>query len=210
MRNLRIIVGIGFLACLAILGQPLASLAVPDRMAPDVELPESVDWNATYVEFPKAVFGNPWNDTLKWFAMKANLPLHAIAPIPDTSFTFSPPRNKKYTLSESYDILNEILQTQHKYRLVRGVTALTLVDADDELPDHLIPRLPLADLKDRGRTEIVEVVIRLRPGLDAEEAAPDIKRALGVFGHVTPVHGDRVIVRGTVAALLRVLPEFAD
>src|SRR5262249_20278531 len=48
-----------------------------------------------------------------------------------------------------------------------------------------------------------------RSGLDVTEAAPDLKRALGNFGHVTPLATRNVwIVRGNVATLLDILPEF--
>jgi hypothetical protein len=204
MRNHRILIGVLFLACLAILGQPATAPAVPYRERDYLDNPKVVDWNAT-VEFPKLTFGYSWKDALKWFAEQANLPLTAIAPIPDSSFTFTAPTNSKYTLTEIYDILNEVLQTQHRTTIMRGGNGLTLVDAGAELPDHLVPRLSMADLKDRGRTEVVEVVIKMPAGASIEEAGLDIQRAVGTFGRVTPLDDNRVIVRGQVASLRRVL-----
>jgi hypothetical protein len=210
MRNLCVIVGLVFVAGLAILGQPHSAPAVPYRERYRFEAPRFVDWNTTRLAISELPVGNDWKDTLNWFAAQTDLRLKATVPTPNASFTFNAPANSHYTLTDIYDILNEVLQTQHKYTLVRGENLLTLVDADAELPDHLVPRLRMADLKDRGRTEIVEVVIKLRAGLLDEETALDLKRAVGPGARVTPLDGNRVIVRGTVSALRRMLSGCED
>jgi type II secretory pathway component GspD/PulD (secretin) len=173
---------------------------------PKLVPPGRMDWNKTKIAFEMS--GKEWQAVFQWLADKSGMPFSSKYKVPDT-FTFSPPAGSKYTLLEIFDIVNEVLQTQHKFTLLRSEVTLSLVPADVDPPDALVPLITRAELAERGRTEIVQMVVEPRSGLDAVQSAPDLKRALGTFGHVTPLESNnKWIVRGVVASLRRILPEF--
>src|SRR5204863_257178 len=127
---------------------------------------------------------------------------------PSGTIRFISPKGRKYSLLEIYDIVNERLQANEKFTLLRSDISLSYVPADGDIPPSLIPRIKYEELESRGRTEIVELVIKLRSGIDAEEIAPHLKRALAPFGAVTPFgFSNKLIVRADVATLRRQLPE---
>ena len=179
---------------------PSAENAAPILKAVEAKAPGRMGWNNTRIAFEMA--GKDWPSIFQWLADKSGLPFSSPYRVPGT-FTFTPPHGTKYTLIEIYDIINEVLQTQHKYALVRGEASLTLVSITVEpIPRDLIPRVNLSDLKDRGRTEIVEIVIKLQAGRSSDElsvsggkfwpAPPD---------HLIPLNNGRFLVRANVATL---------
>jgi hypothetical protein len=182
--------------------------AVPFRDRGYEIAPKPVDWNATRIAFEMG--GKPWSAVLAWFADQTQMPCRAKVPLPMGTLTFISPRDqwgrpREFTLTEIFDIINERLQAQENLTLLRGDTALTMVPADQEIPRHLIPRVNLHELRERGRTEIVEVVVKLPAGFDAEEFAPQANRLLGPFGAVITLGNDQLILSADVATLRRVV-----
>jgi hypothetical protein len=144
---------------------PHCALAVPVRKPVwEAEtLPKArAAWNTTRIAFE--MDGKPWDAVLEWFADQTGMSYKANSP-PEGTFIFVGPKSRQFTLTEIYDIINDRLQAQENLTLLRGETTLTLVSAVEELPGHLIPRVALSELNDRGRTEIVELVVTLKLSL---------------------------------------------
>jgi hypothetical protein len=165
---------------------------------------QPVDWNKTRVTF--TVHGKPWAEVLRWFGEETRMPFSSRMRPPEGNVTFysaSVPNTRAYSLNETFDILNEMLMAEHGFVLLRGEKNLMIwpVDGKDWPP---IPRVSVAELSDRAKTEIVEVTITLKGHLDAEEFAPKAKRLLGPFASVTPIREtNQLIIVADVASLRR-------
>ena len=99
--------------------------------------------------------------------------------------------------------MNEILQAQHKYTLLRGNFTLTMVPADEPIPPQWIRRIHIDELDECARTEIIETVVKLPDSHNAEEFAPEVKRMLGNFGRVTPLSVTNQLIISCDAATLK-------
>jgi hypothetical protein len=128
----------------------------------------------------------PWNKVFEWLAEQANLPFIAES-VPAGTFTAVLPPERKVTLAEAIDLVNEALTG--KYRLHRGANALLLVAADQRLDPAQVELVRVEDLPKRGRTEIVRVTLAV-PGHKPETLLPEIKKLLGPFGEATTLGGD--------------------
>lgn len=148
----------------------------------------------------------PWsgsNGMLEWLADIGKLPVIVIRRVPGT-FTFASPKTpdgkpKLYTLPEIIDILNESLATQ-QYLLLRKKDSIGLILTDEPLDKVGIPRLTLAELDERGNTELAEVVLQLKT-LDPEKIAKEAKALLGPFGKVTPLPKGELLLRDQAGSL---------
>jgi hypothetical protein len=84
-----------------------------------------------------------------------------------------------------------------------------LYPADEPIDKILIPQVEVADLPERGRTEIVEVVVKLKGELNAVDFAPQARRLLGVWAIVTPLEDtNQLIIQCNVDSLRRNLKIF--
>ncbi len=167
-----------------------------------------INWKETKVAFDMR--GKPWDSTIKWFCQQVEMPLAGKYPPPTGTITFynvNGPSGKprEYSLVEVFDLLNEMLMAEYKHVLLRRETTLMIFPADvNEIPDHLIPPIPVKDLEEHGKTEIVEVTLTLKGSLNAEEFAPQAKRLLGDFAKVTPIEAtNQLIIRAPVGSILR-------
>jgi RNA polymerase sigma factor (sigma-70 family) len=122
-----------------------------------------------------------WSKVVEWYSDISGLPFTG-KDLPVGNFSYTPPKNKKYTLREITDILNEAL-LQSKYHLIRGDASFTLVPADQRLDPTFLPRVRLEDLSKRSKTDLVTVLVPVG-NLNAKELAPDIKKLTGPFGEV--------------------------
>ena len=217
MKPTRTILVVLFLVALtsiaaAIPSRPLVEPKAEPKAESHPETPP--DWTKTRIPFH--VVDKPWREVLKWFAQKANMPLVHAERSPASTFTYVPPLDPvtgipvEHTLVEILDVLNDSLQRDHERWLVRDGRLVLYVTADG-LFDIPIPKVKLADLRDRGRTEIVQVVILVRAGMDAQEVAPDIKRLLGPHGRVVPLPDtNELVIQGRGDALRRLVPLYAS
>lgn len=215
-RIRRIAVGIGLLF---VAGLAFASLTFPTAVigqgkkdAPRKPPPGRVNWNETKVAFDMR--GKTWDATIKWFCQQAQMPLVGKYPAPAGTINFfnvNGPDGKprEYTLAEIFDVLNEMLMSEHKHILMRREATLMIYPADEPIDKLIIPRIEVSELPERGKTEIVEVVVKLRGELNAVEFAPQARRLLGVWGIVTPLEDtNQLIIQGTVDSLRRNLKHF--
>ena len=110
--------------------------------------------------------------------------------------------NRKLPAGELMDLLNEVL-AQQKLVLVRGEQTLRLWPADKPVPQLFVPSVRVEDLPNRGKSEIVSVVIPLIAGT-AEDALTLAKKRKSPLGEVTLLGQSQLFVRdsaGAVAAI---------
>jgi RNA polymerase sigma factor (sigma-70 family) len=153
----------------------------------------------------------PWKQVFEWLADHTGLACTATLAPPGT-FTFTPPRGKRYTIPEIVDILNEALLANpptQQFLLIRRSKTFTLLPADEKIDPSLVPDVSVEDLPRRGNTEIVKLSLRLRRG-KAEDVAPIVKKLMSRYGEVVPVDAaNRLILQDTAGSLRFVLKTLA-
>src|SRR5262245_27143525 len=123
----------------------------------------------------------PWSKVFEWLADQNKSQFIASA-TPNGTFNFVPGSQKKYTMAQIIDILNEALIAKG-HLLIHRANSLLLMPADEPVPVELVPRVRLNDLAGRGNTELVSVVVALNTE-KADDIAPEIKKLLSPFGQV--------------------------
>jgi RNA polymerase sigma factor (sigma-70 family) len=175
----------------------------PDKPPDKAEAPRPEEKTYTF-----EMRDQPWAKVLEWYAENSGLPFVGSFK-PTGTFTFIPPRGKKYTLGEITDCINEALlgngQTQ-RYLLVRRAASFTLLPADEKVDPVLVARVRLDELDKRGRTELVSVVLPLT-SLKATELGPEVKKLLGSFGEVVVMEKANLLVLQDTTGNLRVIQQ---
>jgi hypothetical protein len=162
-----------------------------------------VDWSTKRVAFEMR--GKPWAQVFEWFVDQTGMPFRSKYPPPAGTFNFINPKDPKtgkpreYTLNEVYDTINEFLQAEHKFTLLRSDTTLTMIPADEPIPPGLVPRVTLDELPRRSRTEIVEIVLKLKD----DRARSEMRSGFDV--PMTSLGDGRYLVRSDVKSLRRFL-----
>jgi type II secretory pathway component GspD/PulD (secretin) len=147
----------------------------------------------------------PWKRVLEWLSDQTGLPVVAQVK-PTGTFSFLPPAGRRYTIPQIIDVLNEALanQANQKFLLIRRPNSLVLVPADERIDPALATSVRPDELDSHGKTEWVAMTIPLA-GVQAEEAAPDVRKLLGPFGDVQVLKtANRLEVRDTAENLRRV------
>jgi RNA polymerase sigma factor (sigma-70 family) len=166
---------------------------------------------APAAEPKKYTFGfrnTPWADVLDWYAKESGL-TDVSTSKPKGTVTIVPPQDQKLTFAEITDLINESLMAQ-KFILVRGGRTFLVHPADERIDPALVPQVELAELDARGRTELVQVVIRLT-GQKAADVAPDVKKLLGPFGELRVLDaGNLLVVTDTAGNLRRLVKLLRD
>jgi hypothetical protein len=125
----------------------------------------------------------PWKQVIEWFVDQSGLAFVG-SRTPTGTFSFVGPPNKRYSLPEIIDILNEALLSQRQpYLLLRGERSFRLIPADEKVDPSLVPRVSLEDLDKRGNTELVSVKMVLKT-LKARDLKAELKKICGPFGEV--------------------------
>ncbi len=101
---------------------------------------------------------------------------------PAGSFTFIPPKGKRYTLTEIRDIINEGLLAKH-WLLIQGPWNCVLVPADEKVDLQLVPRVKPEELANLGKYDLVRVVVPLTK-IKAKDVQ-EVRKLMGAFGTVT-------------------------
>jgi type II secretory pathway component GspD/PulD (secretin) len=157
----------------------------------------------------------PWTQVLKRLAEITGLPV-ITTHTPTGSFTFIPPKvdgkeDKKYTIPEIIDILNEALLAQ-KFIIVRRQASLGVFPADEPLDPSPSRTVRIEDLQadNLAKTELVRVVYPLKH-LTAETVAPGVKKMMGPFGQVVALaEPNQLVLIDTVANLRTVIAIIRD
>jgi type II secretory pathway component GspD/PulD (secretin) len=147
----------------------------------------------------------PWAAVLEWLSDQTGLPINTIEH-PTGTLTFIAPKNgpKEYTIPQIIDILNENL-IQQKYILIRRDASFTIVTADKDIDPALLPRITLDELDQRGKTEMVSLVLQLTR-LPADEVRPEVEKMMGPFGKVVALtRANQLVLQDTVGSLRRIV-----
>lgn len=123
----------------------------------------------------------PWELVLKHFAEHAGLTLD-LNVVPPGTFNYYD--DNKFTIPQALDVLNGYL-SQKGYLLVRRDKFLVVVTSDN-IPPNLVPKITLSDLPNRGRFELVKVLLPLN-GMDPDLAADEAQELLGPQGKIVPL-----------------------
>ena len=120
-----------------------------------------------------------WADVLKTFAELGGLTLD-LNVIPPGTFNYFD--EKEYTPTEALDVINGYL-LQKGYVLVRRDQFLVVLNVDDGIPPNLVPNIPLEELAQHGKNELLNIILPVE-GITAEEAAEEAKELIGPQGSV--------------------------
>ncbi|MBX3440806.1 MAG: hypothetical protein KF774_00265 [Planctomyces sp.] len=121
-----------------------------------------------------------WLDVLQLFAKTSNLSLD-IRDMPPGTFTYYD--SGVYSPTEALDIINGFL-IQRGYILVRRDQALVCINWDtNPIPPNLIPNISAEELPQRGRNELLTIVVPLE-GVDVKQVAAEIDLIKGPLGSV--------------------------
>jgi hypothetical protein len=153
----------------------------------------------------------PWGRVFEWLTDRTGLPVVIGADSrPTGTFTFVPPRtDHTFGIPEVIDILNDALLAQ-KYLLLRGEHSFRLIPADEKVDPSLVPRVRPDELEQRGRTELVSLVVPLKAA-SADEIAPDVKKMLGPFGEVVVLkRANELLLQDTAGNLRQVSKVLED
>ena len=73
----------------------------------------------------------PWKEVLDWYAEQSGLvPIYTVAP--KGTVTLLPPKDRRFTLAEVTDLLNEKL-VEEKFLLIRRLVSFTVVRTDEKI-----------------------------------------------------------------------------
>ena len=143
----------------------------------------------------------PWEDVLKLFADASGLTLDLYA-IPPGTFNYYD--NGKYSPTEALDILNGYL-IQKGYILVRRDEFLVVLNIDAGIPPNLVPTVTVEELPQRGRNELLTVVMSLPDGMTPDDMATEVQALLGPQGTAVPLSKtNRLVLTDIGSNLLRV------
>jgi type II secretory pathway component GspD/PulD (secretin) len=143
----------------------------------------------------------PWDWSLKKLADEAGLALHMTETPPGT---FTHVDDKRFTLSEVMDILNDHL-IPSGFVAIRQGRNLVVVNAKSGIPDGLIRHVPAIELETVGRNELVSVAIPVEGALPVA-VAQEVESLLSPLGRVVPLsNSQRIMVLDTGANLRRVV-----
>jgi type II secretory pathway component GspD/PulD (secretin) len=150
----------------------------------------------------------PWPKVFEWLSDKSGLNVFT-SNMPQGSFTFIAPENKRYTIPEIVDLINEGL-IREEHILIRRTQSFMLIPSDKKIDPSILPRIKLDELDKHGNTEIVSVVYPVKT-VNVEELATEVKKLLSNFGEVSPITlGNRLVLQDTVGNLHRIIKTLED
>ena len=148
--------------------------------------------------------GKPWPEVLDWFKQESGLAL-ITSYVPTGSAKIGAP-NRKFTIPEVVDVLNEALAAQN-YVLVRREASFGVYPADVPPPAAVLPYLTPDELKGRGKTELVKVSVSVKT-VQADQIEGQIKKQLTPgFGNINTFGANQLIITDKVIVLERILDE---
>src|SRR5262249_17841703 len=132
-----------------------------------------------------------WSLVLEWFSNESGLtPIYTVKPT--GSITLQPPKDRRFTMGEVIDLINEAMIPQ-KFILVRRQVSFTILPSDEKIDGSLIPRIVISELARRGKTELVQVLIPLK-SLAVEDTMPEVQKMLTPFGTVSMLQKTNTLV----------------
>jgi type II secretory pathway component GspD/PulD (secretin) len=147
----------------------------------------------------------PWEEVLKMFAEISGLTLDLVNEPPGT---FNYYDDREYTPVEALDVLNGYLM-QKGYMLVRRNQFLVVLNIDNGIPPNLIPNVPLDELNERGRNELMRIRVPLQ-GIEANIAAREVDPLLGPQGSVVPLATSNSLLITDIGDNLRAIVQLLE
>jgi RNA polymerase sigma factor (sigma-70 family) len=141
-----------------------------------------------------------WADIFDWYAKESGL-VNASTIKLAGNVTIMLPQDRKYSLPEITDLINELL-SQQKHLLIRRHATFTIVPSDERIDSTLLPRVDLSELPQRGKTELVQVLIPVKPPADVIGA--EVSKLLTPFGQVAPIRS-HLVVNDTAGNIQRII-----
>ncbi len=132
----------------------------------------------------------PWSSVLDWFSKESGLIFISTEKVTGTLTLKS---DKKYTLAEVLDLINEAL-AQKNWVIIRREQSFLIHPASEKIDPNLLQQVTLEELATRGNTEVVQVVIPLKTVV-AEDVVPQAKQQLSAFGAVSAFGTNQLIIR---------------
>jgi RNA polymerase sigma factor (sigma-70 family) len=147
--------------------------------------------------------GQPWSAVFDWLTEMTGREFSSTS-LPSGTYNVVAPKGKKYTIPQIIDLVNDGLLAQ-RWLLLNRRTTFTLVSADEKIDPALVPRISRRELSEHGDTEIVSIVYQCI-ALVAEDSAPEVKKQLGPFGEVIPLHkANQLILQDSARNLKRIV-----
>ena len=179
----------------------------PDAVDPDVQLKTSSTTSSTTAnlkEEPKLMFNfryAPWADVLKLFADVNELTLD-LNDVPPGTFNYYD-NGRRYTMTEALDVLNGYLLSKG-YVLVRRDRFLVCLNIiDNPIPPNVIPNITEDELTQRGKNELLSLILPLQSNQDAEKMVTDVKELLGPQGKASAIKSTNSLVLTDIGSNLR-------
>ena len=95
--------------------------------------------------------------------------------------------------------------SQQKFMLIRREASFTIVTADENIADWILPRIRPEDLGSRGKTEMVSIVLQLNV-LVAEDMVPEVRKMMGPFGDVVALQkSNQLMLKDSAGNLNRIV-----
>jgi hypothetical protein len=152
-----------------------------------------------------------WDDVFDWYAQESGLTLVTAVKPSKGTFTFTPPKDTTFTLSEITDVINDALSAQD-FILIRRNLTFGFHDWTERLEGRdrmgLFRCTPLDELSKRGRTDLVEVILLVK-GVDVLEMTEELKKLKGTHGYIFP-HKSVLIVGDTAGNVAKMRARLAE
>ena len=147
--------------------------------------------------------GKSWASLFEWLTDKTGKPFVS-RDIPPGTFNFIAKKGQQFTIPEIIDIINDGLLPL-KYVLINRRTSFTLVPADLDIDQAIVPRITPKELMDHGQTEVVSTILKLKT-LVAEDLASEVKKQMGPFGKVVTLASmNQLLMQDTAGNLQRII-----
>ncbi|AWM40676.1 Type II secretion system protein D precursor [Gemmata obscuriglobus] len=185
-----------------VLAQPMPAPGKPGAVAPTA--PAAPAEKLVSIHFEKA----GWDEVLDWYAKETGLTLITTVK-PTGTVAIKPGKDKKFTIGEVTDLINEAMM-QQKFLLIRRHMTFFIQPSDEKIDPTLLPRIALDELPSRGRTEIVQIVLPVK-GMVVTDSIDELKKLLTPFGTMIPLtQPNSYLVQDTVGNIIRIQKTLRD
>jgi hypothetical protein len=151
----------------------------------------------------RGITNNTWKATLEWLSKRTGLPLAAnVMPtkLPPRPW---PNRNRVVRTEEIIDLLNAALEEQ-QLLIIRGERALHVVSTVKPLEASMGPRVRTSALAERGKTEVVSILVVVKNG-NGSDGIARIKPMLSLLGSVEKWGKSELVLQDTAGNLQVIL-----
>lgn len=149
-----------------------------------------------------------WMNVLNWYSDETGLAWSPTVVTPTGSVTIKPGKDRRFTIAEVTDLINEAL-VQQKFILIRREMGFTLHSASEKLHRSDFVRVTLPELTGRGRTELVNVSITLKEPnskeVETEAVKREVSKLLSPFGEIVFAKGGTCVIRDMAGNVCRIL-----